>query len=243
MTNSTLSVLSDHASTGGAPKPLHRKLRWLMILSLGFVFLAVGFGIGADYHSASRKTSVPLMLIQMSSPVVCEIIYRPQLKHPEDLKEILQLDGSAEFVFTNYSNESVKIAFPPLRAFAFTADHFSHDVTLPAFAKEQKTHEIPAGESIRFETTHGATLVGDAHRSYLKGGPGYMGFVFSRPENAVAEDNYLVGTIFPWYSVYAQDGSTDDESMERAAKFNFSTTKYSKTSGTFVKDLVIWQSN
>ncbi|MDA0834473.1 MAG: hypothetical protein O2955_09470 [Planctomycetota bacterium] len=239
MTNSTLAVPSDHASTGTVPKPLRRKLKWLMMLVLGFVFLFVGFGLGSDFYRASRNTSVPLMLIQMSSPVVCEIVYRPQLKHPDDLEDILQHNGLAEFVFTNYSNEPVKIAFPPLRAFAFTAEHFSHDVTLPAFAKEQKTHEIPAGESIRFETTHGGTLVGD-DRSFLKGGPGYVGFVFSRPEDAIADENYLVGTIYPWYSVYAQDGSTNDEEMARAAKFNFSTTKYTDQ-GKPVKDLVIWQ--
>ncbi|MEX0727321.1 MAG: hypothetical protein WEB58_08700 [Planctomycetaceae bacterium] len=221
------TATSEPVSIDTSSQPHRRKVWWFTILSVALVALCCGISLGQYSTKRSQNWLIPFWNVQLTAPVVCEIVFRPEIKYPEGTNQVAVFSGPAEFIFTNYSDKPVKMAFPPIRSFNFSATSFSHDATLPEFAQEQKTYELAAGDSIRFEADHGATVIGNDPQSYLKGGPGYIGFVFSRPADAAADDNYLVGTILPWCSTYAQDGSTDDEAMKRAADFNFATTKYS----------------
>ncbi len=226
MTNEAFSNPTDPERLD--PEPARRQsgktFRGLLLLVAGIATTLIGFAFGQNHRPEDWLERVPLSFIQQAAPVTVEIIHRPKVKYPTEEKNIALVHGPAEFVFTNYSEKPIRIAFPPVRCFHFTQNSFSPVDTLPEFAREQKTYEIPAHQSIRFEDDHGVMIPGDPS-AYLQGGAGYTGFVFSRPPGATSDDDYLIGTIFPWYSVYTDDGSTDNEAMKRSAERNFRFTK------------------
>jgi len=135
-------------------------------------------------------------LLYSITPVTVDIRYRPK----RVIDGATQLSGPARFTFTNTAGHPIQLAFPPQRVFQIRRNQYSEDAILPEFAAAKRIVMIPAKESVTFESGVGMTFFPDAE-SFLRGGLGWIGFVFERPSADEATGEFFVGTVFPRYSV------------------------------------------
>lgn len=192
-----------------------RLSRWAVLLAACLVTGLVTFRLT---YRPTPLPSVPLWFVQASVPVAITIAYRPSIQHvPTSGIDVTTMEGPATFTFTNLAKANIKIAFPPSRVFGFSEHFFSSAADVPEFARQSRVVEIPAGESIEFEITKGATFFGD-DSYFLKGGPGFVGFVFSRPSDATSDDGFCVGTVLPSYSVLPQGTEVTSQTIDQQTK-------------------------
>lgn len=184
--------------------------------SVALALLIVGVFTGGwlDLRNAP-PSEVPFHFIQGTAPVVVSIQYRPEISEP--LENVAQLSGVATYKFTNLTNESINLSFPPVRVFGFDVGHVG-TAEVPAFMAEKRIVTISAGQSVQFDDNQAMTLSGDdALTKFLRGGPGWSGFVFERPVEDVVGTSYCSGTLFANYSVQLEEQSqADREEQQRA---------------------------
>lgn len=138
-------------------------------------------------------------LLYDTTPVTIDIRYVPKVI-PVD--GVTKVSGPAKFTFTNRTDRAIGLAFPPHRVFGIRWNQYSEEATLPEFAAAKRAVVIPARESVTFESPYATTMTGDAD-SFLRGGLGWVGFVFDRPPEEESAGEFFVGTVFPRYSAVA----------------------------------------
>lgn len=183
------------------------------VIALGLLTAGVCTGGGLASMYAPRP-EVPFHFIQSTAPVAVSIEYRPQIREP--LKGFTDLSGVATYKFTNLTNEPVRLSFPPVRVFGFSVGRLGHD-DVPPFMAEKRIVTIPAGQTVEFDDDRSMTLTDAGLKEFLRGGPGWSGFVFEKPVEAVDAANYCSGTLFASYSVqFAGQSQADREEQQRA---------------------------
>ncbi len=138
-------------------------------------------------------------LLHYMAPIEVDIVFHPT-KLSTPVAEWNDVVGTARFTFTNTTDRPISIAFPPHRVFDFSASNYSEEVNVPEFVGVKQNVLIQPKKSVSFEGRVKRTFIGDMD-SFLKGGIGFIGFVFERPPSEDATGEFCVGTVFPRYSV------------------------------------------
>jgi hypothetical protein len=150
---------------------------------------------------SNTPPSIPAVLLNFTAPIAINIDYRPTLKSYEGTTRV---SGTAYYKFTNTTDRPMQISFPPHRVFGFSVSSVSPNAEMPKFAMKRSNIMIPAKDSVTFENEEDSVFIGNI-RSFLKGGPGWIGFVFESPKDCAADSNFCVGTVFPQYTVFPTD--------------------------------------
>ncbi len=162
------------------------------------VLSIVAFRIGRTNRSENEAIpSIPIAFVQATYPIAITIEVTLDGEEKNSLDGgISQLQGIAEYTFTNISGQPVKIQFPPNRTFAISRNQFSVDsVPCPMALSENEVITIPADRSIKRSGPWSAAVSGDAS-TFLKSGAGWLGFTFA----SSGEGNCISGTMIPFQS-------------------------------------------
>ncbi len=183
------------------------------VIALGLLAAGVCSGMCLEWRYPPGP-EVPFHFIQATAPVAVSIQYHAQISEP--LESVAQLSGVATYRFTNLTNESISLTFPPERVFGFTVGSLGPD-DAPLFMAEKRIVTIPAGQAVQFDDDHSMTLTGGTLKEFLRGGPGWAGFVFSKPVEATDGTSYCSGTLFASYSVQLEGQSQADREQQQRA--------------------------
>ncbi len=162
--------------------------------------LSLGVVVGWIMKPApSMFPGVFMPILEASAPVAITIDFRPVVTTEEHV--VTRMSGAIHYTFTNLTESPINVAFPPTRVFGFYSNVYTPSELIPDFAMDERIVTIPGGESIHFEDEHGKQFIGDP-RVFLRGGPGWMGFVFNQPDKRATDVPFCTGTVFSTYTVH-----------------------------------------
>ncbi len=162
--------------------------------------LSLGVVVGWIMKPApSTFPSVFMPILEASAPVAITIDFRPVVTTEEQV--VTRMSGTAHYTFTNLTESPINVSFPPTRVFGFSLNSHNPSEVIPEFAAEKRIVTIPGGESVQFEDEHGKQFLGDP-RVFLRGGPGWIGFVFNQPDQRATDVPFCTGTVFSTYTVH-----------------------------------------
>lgn len=146
--------------------------------------LAFGAGQLVSWRTPEMP-SVPVAFVQAINPVVITIdvdLKQPISKSRDD-NSVLKLEGTAEYRFTNTSDEPISIALPPDRTFGIGRNHLNKDWSCPAPLKDARVLLVPPRGSMSLRGEWQEFCRGDVD-TFLEAGPGPYAFKFSTPKDA-----------------------------------------------------------
>ncbi len=166
------------------------------VMAILFLGMVVGWIMKP---APSTFPSVFMPILKASAPVAIAINFRPVVTTEEQV--VTRMSGTAHYTFTNLTESAINVSFPPTRVFGYSSGSHTPSEVIPEFAAEERIVTIPGGESVHFEDEHGMQFLGDP-RVFLRGGPGWIGFVFEQPDQGATEVPFCTGTVFSTYTVH-----------------------------------------
>lgn len=150
------------------------------VVTILIAIVAFAAGRYSVRDNSQLLPSLPVAFVQKTQPVALTINVELQEQDAAHSAKqgAHQLKGLATYQFTNLTDETVSVAFPPTRTFHVSSTSFSrYSQSCPGPLSKQQVIDIPANRSISLTGPWSNTVTGNL-QSYLQAGAA-GGFTFS----------------------------------------------------------------